>query len=167
MPAPRRALPRPGPADSGLAAAVTRPRGPHSPGATRPSQPETSRPPGGHGSRAVTRRQCSHALRLAAQHAIPHCDGGPGRSGQRLERNRHGRAGQAGLDETGHLGALPLVLAAPGPDRVVTAPGPDRGLAEVVQPRAAAAAGGVERLLGEAGVAAGEVADHAAGAVAE
>ena len=73
----------------------------------------------------------------------------------------------AGLDETGQLGPLPLILAAPGPDRVVAASGPDRGLAEVVQPRAAAAAGRVQRLLGEAHVAAGEVADHAAGAVAE
>src|SRR6266568_7987238 len=49
----------------------------------------------------------------------------------------------------------------------MTAPGPDRRLAEVVQPRAAAAAGRVQRLLGEAHVAAGEVADHAAGTVAE
>ena len=109
----------------------------------------------------------SHLLRLTAQQAVTHRNGRPGRGGQRLERDRHGRAGEADLDETGHLGALPLILAAAGPDRVVAAPGPDRGLAEVVQPRAAAAAGGVQRLLREAHVAAGEVADHAAGTAAE
>ena len=148
------------------------PRGPgragppgHAP--ARPPRPGTSGPPGGRTSRAATCRRAhtcsglplSRLSRTAMVALVVAASDSSGIGMAAPARHASTKRGQ--------LGALPLVLAAPGPDRVVTAPGPDRGLAEVVQPRAAAAAGGVQRLLGKARVAAGEVADHAAGAVAE
>ena len=93
----------------------------------------------------------SHLLRLAAQQAVPHGERRPGRGGQRLERDRHGPRRPGRPRRNWLISARwPLSWPPAGPGRVGTAPGPDRGLAEVVQPRAAAAAGRVQRLLREA-----------------
>ena len=56
-----------------------------------------------------------------------------------------------GLDELRELRPLALVLAAARPRGALPPSGPDRGLPEVVEPGAAAAGRGVERLLGIAG----------------
>ena len=77
------------------------------------------------------------------------------------------RAGPDGLDEPRELGSLALVLAAARRDVLAAPPVQTVACPEVVEPRAAAAARGVQRLLREAGVAARDVADGAARAVLE
>ena len=72
-----------------------------------------------------------------------------------------------GHDSDYELGLLTLVRAAPGLHRALPPPGPDRRLPEVVQPGAAPRTRGVERLLGIARVAAGDVVDRAGRAVLE
>src|SRR2546430_8180905 len=94
----------------------------------------------------------SYLLRTAARKALPTRDRRLGGGHQGFEREGHRRTSPAGLDELGELSPLAFVQAAARLRRPPAAAYPDRGFLEVIQPCAAAAGRGVQRLLLVAGI---------------
>src|ERR1700685_3073928 len=120
---------------------------PGAPGCAHATPPlrVTSWLPGVRTNRAERPEWRSHALRPCTQQALAHGDGRPRGGHNGLDRDRHRRPSQAGIDELRELRMLPLVLASPGPRAALARPGPDRGFPEVVEPRTAATRRGVNR----------------------